>query len=105
MTTKRKSISTITDPLLEPFFITRDEYSYAVKQNVTSDANHFRSKGNAKTYEKTLYYYSNFSQAIAKIAKLKADTDDFDSLEGYINNYESISNQIKTYTGGIRSAI
>ena len=45
------------------------------------------------------------SQAIAKIAKLKADTDDFDSLEGYINNYESISNQIKIYTDGIRSAI
>jgi len=105
MTTKRKSISTITDPLLEPFFITRDEYSYAVKQNVTSDANHFRSKGNAKTYEKTLYYYSSMSQAIEKIAKLKADTNDFDSLKGYMENYESISNQIKNYTDGIRSAI
>ena len=105
MTTKRKSISTITDPLLEPFFITRDEYSYEVKQNVTSDANHFRSKGNSKTYEKTLYYYSSMSQAIEKIAKLKVDTKDFDSLKGYMENYESISNQIKNYTDGIRSAI
>ena len=58
MTTKRKSIQTITDPLLEPFFITKDEYSYTVKQNVTSDASHFRAKGKAKTYEKSLYYYA-----------------------------------------------
>ena len=62
MTTKRKSIQTITDPLLEPFFITKDEYSYTVKQNVKSDASHFRAKGKAKTYEKSLYYYSDLSE-------------------------------------------
>ena len=41
MTTKRKSIKTITDPLLEPYFITKDEYSYTIKMNVTSDASPF----------------------------------------------------------------
>ena len=45
MTTKRKSIQTIKDPLLEPYFITKDEYSYTVKENVVSDANHFKSNG------------------------------------------------------------
>jgi hypothetical protein len=105
MTTKRKSIQTITDPLLEPFFITKDEYSYTVKQNVTSDASHFRSKGKAKTYEKSLYYYANFEQALQKIANLKADMESFDSLEEYINNYIKISTNIKNYTNGIRSAI
>ncbi len=57
MSVKRKSIQTITDPLLEPYFITKDEYSYTVKEMVTSDASHFRSKGKSKTYEKSLYYY------------------------------------------------
>ena len=71
MTKKRKSIQTITDPLLEPFFITKDEYSYTVKQNVTSDASHFRSKGTGKTYEKSLYYYADFEQALEKIAELQ----------------------------------
>ena len=104
--TKRiKSIQTITDTLLEPFFITKDEYSYTVKQNVTSDASHFRSKGKAKTYEKSLYYYANFEQALQKIANLKADMESFDSLEEYINNYIKISTNIKNYTNGIRSAI
>ena len=105
MTTKRKSIQTITDPLLEPFFITKDEYSYTVKQNVTSDASHFRSKGKAKTYEKSLYYYANFEQALQKIAKLQADIEDFDSLNEYINNYTKISTNIKNYTNGIRSIV
>lgn len=104
-TKRRKSIQVITDPLLEPFFITKDEYSYTVKQNVTSDSSHFRSKGKSKTYEKSLYYYPNFSDAINKIAKLKADLDDFDDLNKYIENYKEISNQIKEYTDGIRSTI
>ncbi len=102
---RRKSIQVITDPLLEPFFITKDEYSFTVKQNVTSDVGHFRSKGNAKTYEKSLYYFTHMDQALNKICELQASTDNFDSLKEYINNYKSISNQIKKYTDGIRSAI
>jgi hypothetical protein len=105
MTTKRKSIQTITDPLLEPFFITKDEYSYTVKQNVKSDASHFRSKGKAKTYEKSLYYFANMDQALQKIANLKSDIGNFDSLEEYINNYLKISTNIKNYTDGLRSTI
>ena len=104
-TKRRKSIQTITDPLLEPFFITKDEYSYTVKQNVTSDASHFRSKGNAKTYEKSLYYFTNFNQALNKIAELQAGIENFDSLEEYINQYTKISNNIKNYTDGIRSIV
>ncbi len=102
---RRKSIQIITDPLLEPFFITKDEYSYTVKQNVTSDVSHFRAKGKSKTYEKSLYYFANFDKALQKIANLKADLENFDSLEEYINNYIKISTNIKNYTDGIRSAI
>jgi len=92
--------------LLEPFFITKDEYSYTVKQNVTSNANHFRAKkGTPKTYEKSLYYYANFEQALQKIAKLQADMENYISLEEYINNYKSISTNIKNYTDGVRSVI
>ena len=105
MTTKRKSIQTITDPLLEPYFITKDEYSYTVKQNVTSDVSHFRSKGNAKTYEKSLYYFAKLEQALQKIANLQASTENYHSLEEYINDYTKISTNIKNYTDGIRSVI
>jgi hypothetical protein len=105
MSVKRKSIQTITDPLLAPFFITKDEYSYTVKEMVTSDATHFRSKGKSKTYEKSLFYYPEFEQAIAKIADLKTSKEDFNSLSEYLESYRLIKNQIKNYTDGIRSAI
>ena len=104
-TKTRKSIQTITDPLLEPFFVTKDEYSYTVKQNVTSDASHFRSKGNSKTYEKSLYYFTNLGQALNKIANLQAGMESYDSLEEYINQYTKISTNIKNYTDGIRSIV
>jgi hypothetical protein len=73
MTTRRKSIQVIRDPLLEPFFITRDEYSFTIKQVIESDSDHFRSKGKSKTYEKSLYYFSNLGPAINKIADLKSN--------------------------------
>ena len=104
-TKSRKSIQTITDPLLEPFFITKDEYSYTVKQKVTSDASHFRSKGNSKTYEKSLYYFTNLGQALNKIANLQASLDNTDSLKEYIDQYTKISNNIKKYTDGIRGIV
>ena len=105
MTKKRKSIQTITDPLLEPFFITKDEFSYAVKEKVQSNADHFRSNGKGKSYEKSLYYFADLPRAINKIAELQAEKGNFDSLKSYIENYKSISNKIKNYTNGIRSTI
>ena len=86
MTTKRKSIKTITDPLLEPYFITKDEYSYTIKMNVTSDASHFRAKGKTKTYEKSLYYYPTIGAALMRISELQAnnpDSVDCSALENY----------------------
>jgi hypothetical protein len=105
MTTRRKSIQVIRDPLLEPFFITRDEYSFTIKQVIESDSDHFRSKGKSKTYEKSLYYFSDFGRAINKIAELKSNLEDYNSLKEFIENYQTISNQIKNYTDEIRSTI
>lgn len=105
MTTRRKSIQVIRDPLLEPFFITKDEYSFTIKQVIESDSDHFRSKGKSKNYEKSLYYFGDFGKAIQKIANLKANLEDYNSLKEYIDNYQTISNQIKNYTDEIRSTI
>lgn len=105
MSTKRKSIQIIKDPLLEPYFITKDEYSFTVKEMVKSNSDHFRSKGKSKVYEKTHYYFPKFYQALNKIAHLKSSDGNFNSLEEYINNYQQISNQIKSYTDGIKSQV
>lgn len=95
---KRKSIQTIRDPRLNPYFITKDEYSYTVKQVVVSDSTHFRSKGKSKTYEKPLYYFSDMGQALKKISQLKCDGDDYDNLDNFILEYRKVSDQIQSYT-------
>ena len=97
MTTKRKSIKTITDPLLEPYFITKDEYSYTIKMNVTSDATHFRAKGKTTTYEKSLYYYPTLGAALVRIAELQANNKDYSQLSEYIENYKQVTLNLKQY--------
>ena len=95
---KRKSIQTIRDPRLDPFFITKDEYSYTIKQTVTSDAGHFRSKGKSKTYEKSLYYVSSMGHALTKISQLQCGEDDYNSLDDFLAKYTKESDKIKSYT-------
>ena len=103
---KFKQIQTITDPTLEPYFITRDEYSFTVKENVAPNSNHFRTKGKGKSYEKSLSYYPTFEAALKKIAVLKlSQKENYTSINSYIEEYNIISNQIKSYTDELRSTV
>ena len=94
---KRKSIQTIRDPRLDPYFITKDEYSYTIKQTITSDTTHFRSKGKSKTYEKSLYYYPTIGAALMRISELQSNNKDYNQLSEYIENYKQITLNLKQY--------
>ena len=48
---KFKQVQTISDESLEPFFITKDDYSYTVKERIVPKSNHFRTVGKGKKYE------------------------------------------------------
>jgi hypothetical protein len=103
---KFKQVQTITDPALEPYFITKDEYGFTVKQNLVPSSNHFRTQGKGKKYEKSLYYFAKFHQCIEKISTLKLSIKpEYDSLQEYLKDYNLISNQIKSYTDGLGSTI
>ena len=104
MVMKRNTkIQLITDPALEPFFISRDEYCFTIKERISPKSNHFRTKGEGKEYEKSLYYFPTFSSALEKIADLQTSLSTPGSLNEYLENYKLISKQIKNYTDGIRS--
>jgi hypothetical protein len=105
MLRKRKTNQTLRDPKLEPFFITVDDYCFTIKERVTSDTDHFKSSGKAKVYEKSLFYVPNLGMALSRIAELKAGIGDFNSLDEYLKNYETITNEIKEYTHELRSII
>lgn len=103
---KFKQIQTITDPLLEPYFITKDDYGYTVKENVAPNSGHFRTQGKGKSYEKSLFYFPTFSMALKRISTLKlSQKESYTSLQEYLEEYNSVSNQIKKYTDGLRSTI
>lgn len=103
---KFKQIQTITDPLLEPYFLTKDEYGFTVKENVAPNSSHFRTQGKGKSYEKSLYYFPTFEMALERIAILKlSQKENYNSIKEYIEKYNLVSNQIKSYTDGIRSTV
>lgn len=105
MSKGRKSIQTIKDPLLEPFFITKDDYCYTVKEMVTSNPDHFRATDKSKTYEKSLYFFPSLETALNRISDLKTECENYNSLQELINDYKIIKNEIKQYTDGVRSII
>lgn len=106
MARKAKSITTISDPLMEPYFITQDDVCYTVMERITPNENHFRSKGKGTEYAKPQGYYPEFKYALEKISKCKLNTrEDYNSLNEFLNEFKQIENNIKEYTDGIRSTI
>tara|TARA_B110000858_G_scaffold53300_1_gene61915 strand:+ start:1286 stop:1603 length:318 start_codon:yes stop_codon:yes gene_type:complete len=103
---KFKQIQTISDPSLEPYFITKDEHCFTIKENVSPNSNHFRTQGKGKDYEKSLFYFPTFQQALERIATLQlSQKENYNNLQDYLEKYNLISNQIKQYTDGIRSTV
>ena len=92
----RESTTTITDKLIEPFFLTKDEYCYTLIEKVAPNKKHFRSKG--KGYQKVREYFASIPSALGKILELKTHTnEEFDSLEKYINEFRTISKDLSKF--------
>lgn len=106
MARKAKSLTTISDPLMEPYFITKDEACYTVNERIIPNKDHFRSKGKGTEYSKPQGYYPEFRQALEKVAKEKLHTrKEYNSLFEFLNEFKSIETNIKNYTDGLRSTI
>ena len=106
MARKAKSITTISDPSMEPYFITKDEVCYTVMERITPNADHFRSKGKGKEYTKPQGYYPEFEQALRKVTQCKLHTrTDYDNLNEFLSEFKTIESNIKNYTDGLRSTI
>tara|TARA_Y100001972_G_scaffold47895_1_gene59026 strand:- start:3740 stop:4057 length:318 start_codon:yes stop_codon:yes gene_type:complete len=105
MARKAKSITTITDPILDPYFITKDDHCYTVNIKVESDKDHFRSKGKSKTYSKSISYHARFDQALRWISDEQLHIRKKLDLNEFLTQFKNIRNNIKEYTDGIRSTI
>ena len=91
---KFKGIQTIKDPVLEPYFITKDEHCYTLKELIQPNSDHFRTRGGGKSYEKSLSYYPKLEQVLERISRLKMDSKDYNSLTEYISEFKLINNNL-----------
>jgi len=83
------SAKTITDPALEPYFISMDEYCYTVKQKVIPTYS-----DNKKEYVQDIGHYADLVGVIKKIIKLKTNSRSFSSLKEYLQEYKQIQESI-----------
>jgi len=87
--TKSDSITTISDPLIEPFYISKDQHCYTVFENVSS------SGGSSKQYQKSKGHYSSFGACLEIIAQLKVEQKENLSIKSYINEWNETKNELK----------
>jgi hypothetical protein len=90
-------MATIKDPILEPFYIGKDNYCYTVYEVVTPDAKNLEKGSKGKIYEKPVGHYSDFGAALECAAKAKVSNGDqvYSSVKEYIESWNSIRNEIK----------
>ena len=81
---KNPYIKTIEDEVIEPYFITMDDYCYTVLQDL--------SKTKDRSYTKKLGHFTKFNTALEKIALHKTNKEDYKSIKEYIETYKEIKN-------------
>jgi uncharacterized protein YutD len=91
MSKEKEYTRTITDPLMEPYFITVDDNCMTVNIKIMPDA---RYTDSGKEYNKIIGHYSNLTSALKSIAKDKTNSQSYDSLHNYIQEYKSITEKL-----------
>jgi len=84
------SYTIIKDPVLEPFYISKDQYCYTVVEKITPDEKNLEKGKAGKDYEKPIGHYSNISDALKKISKSKLDfKSEYTTIMEYIGEWKN----------------
>lgn len=86
----------IQDPLLEPFFITKDSHCYTVYENVTSEGKRGRKNQSGNVYEKVRGHYTDFGNALKCISKSKLNQNgkQYNSIQEYITEWKRVQTEL-----------
>ena len=77
----------IKDPSISPYYIQLDDYCFGVHKAITAEES-------GKEYHQTLGFYKTLSNALSAIAKDEAMSKSYDTLQGFISEYNDIINRI-----------
>jgi len=89
MNTEKEYTRFITDPAMEPYFISMDDNCMTVNIKVIPDA---RYSDSGKEYTKIVGHYSNLGSALKSIAKDKVNSKSYDSIQSYVTEYQNMIN-------------
>lgn len=95
---------TIKDPLMEPFFIVKDRYNFAVHESYVSEKGFAGKEPSGKEQERVIGYYSSFRNALNKISKEKFYTNesDFNSIQEYLDSWNEVKTGLETLLNKIK---
>ena len=82
-------LRTIEVKLLDPYYITMDDYCYTLNEDL--------SKKKDKTYTKKLGHFTSFDKVLERISTHKTNKDSYSSLKEYIINYKNIKYQLTNF--------
>jgi len=77
----------LKDPVLEPYYLQLDDYGYVLHKSITAG-----ESGN--DYSQVIGYYNSLASALKALAKNNSMSKNYDSIQAYIDNYESIINKL-----------
>jgi len=88
---------TIKDPTMEPFHIVKDATNFTVIETSISTRGFAGKKASGKETEKIVGYYSNFKNALNRIAKEKfyQNQGEYSSIQEYIETWSKVKDGIE----------
>ncbi len=88
----------IKDPLIEPYYISKDSSNFTVIEKSISTRGFAGKKATGKEVEKVVGYYSSFGNALYKISKLKFydAKGEYNSIQEYMESWNKLKNGLKS---------
>lgn len=89
MSNEKEYTRFITDPAMEPYFISMDDNCMTVNIKVIPDA---RYSDSGKEYTKIVGHHSTLGSALKSIVKDKVNSKSYDSIQSYMTEYQNMIN-------------
>jgi hypothetical protein len=88
----------ITDPAMDPFYISKDNSNFTVIEKTTVKRGFRGAVASGKDTENVIGYYSNFRNALNAVAKQKfhTNTGEYNTIKEYIASWNEVKDGIES---------
>jgi hypothetical protein len=96
--TENEFVSTIKDPLIEPFYIQKDKYNFTVFEVTKPTRGFAGGQVTGNNLEKFVGHYTSFTNALKSISKKKFynNQNNYNSIKEYMNDWELLRDGIES---------